>query len=613
MFSVKNPFRGPITRRLFVPVGRVLDKALGLDSIHAVYQDAAGGPPDRPFADRVLDALNLSYNVSETDLARVPDQGPIVVVANHCFGGVEGVILASLLGTVRADFKIMANYMLSRIPEMRDLFIFVDPFGGKKATAANVKSLKQTLQWLRDGRMLAVFPSGEVAHFDLRRQSVVESDWSSTVAGLVRRTKSPVLPVFFEGRNTVLFHLLGLLHPRLRTARLPHEVLNKRDREVPIHIGTPIPASRLARFESDEDLTAYLRMRTYNLRNRRPRKSHRVLRLPLPRRKPPPEAPVAEPVAPAVLADEVAALPGEQRLLTSNELEIWTARATQAPALLRDIGRLREITFRAIGEGTGKAVDLDRYDDYYLHLFLWNRDTREVVAAYRLGGTDEIVPRYGLKGLYTNSLFRYRRKLLNRIAPALEMGRSFVRESYQKNYASLLMLWKGIAHYVTLNPRYRILFGPVSISDSYQSSSRDLLVAFLKMNNYQPDLARLVKARTPLRQSFIQKIRNKKLRTVVDSIGEVESLITDVETELSGIPILLKQYLKLGGKLIGFNIDPEFGYVLDGLILVDLHETDPKILSRYMGKEELSVCKARWDAEAAGKAGAASAAQVSHA
>ncbi len=594
MFSVPNPFKGNIPRKLFLPVGRILDKVLGLDGIYDIYMRSAAGSRERPFSDNVLEAMDLTFEVSEADVARIPETGPIVVVANHCFGGVEGVLLASLLRMVRQDVRIMANYMLSRIPEMHELFFFVDPFGGKDAPRSNIRPIKQSIKWLRNGGAFGVFPSGEVAHFDPRKRAVVEGEWSTSIGGVIRRTKATVVPVFFDGSNTVLFHLLGLVHPRLRTARLPHELLNKQGRTIPAYIGNPIPFSRLEDIDTDREIIDYVRMRTYNLSNRKGHRSHRIIRLP--RQSPPAsvQTPVADPVSADKLAAELDALDADQCMLTSKELSVWEVTARQAPAILHEIGRLREEAFRAVGEGTGRAIDLDEYDDYYHHLFLWNSDSREIVAAYRLGATDEIIPQRGLRGLYTYSLFRYRRKLIDRIQPALELGRSFVRISYQRNYTPLLTLWKGIATFVARNPRYHMLFGPVSISDDYGTRSRNLLMAFLKMNKFEPELARLVKARTPVRQPFLRKLRHREMRTVVENIDEVESLIADVETNMKGMPILLKQYLKLGGKLLGFNIDPAFHYVLDGLILVDLRETDDRILRRYMGNKPFAEYRAFW-------------------
>lgn len=264
---------------------------------------------------------------------------------------------------------------------------------------------------------------------------------------------------------------------------------------------------------------------------------------------------------------------------------------------MREIGRLREITFRAGSEGTGKASDIDQFDAHYLHLFIWNEDKSEVVGAYRLGLTDEILTKQGIKGLYTSTLFRYGQRFLDKISPALELGRSFVRVEYQKNYVPLLLLWKGICQIVATNPKYRYLFGPVSINKDYSGASSQLIVSFLKMTSYVPSLAKYVRPKTPLRSEPVAGWNAATALSFVRDIDDVSELIAAIgepetaqpgQAELStpkAVPVLLKQYLRLGGKLIGFNIDHSFGDCLDGLILVDLTITEPSLLRRYMGKE----------------------------
>jgi putative hemolysin len=326
-------------------------------------------------------------------------------------------------------------------------------------------------------------------------------------------------------------------------------------------------------------------MRTYYLENRPgPSRKPRRVAFPIHLVKPT-EVALAPAVSPDLLQQDVQGLPLEQVLVDHGPFLVLYARAEQIPHALREIGRLREATFREAGEGTGQAIDIDRFDDYYLHLFVWHKEKREIVGAYRLGATDAILDRLGKQGLYTSTLFRYRARLLQAISPALEMGRSFVRKEYQRSFSSLLLLWRGIGAFVVRNPRYKILFGPVSINDDYQSSSRQLLVTFLKMNNFMPELARMVKPRTPLRPSPLAQWKSRKMRMIVDDLEDVEELIADIETDLKGVPILLKQYLKLGGQLLGFNIDPAFSNVLDGLILVDLTKSDPRVLERYFTKE----------------------------
>jgi putative hemolysin len=393
-----------------------------------------------------------------------------------------------------------------------------------------------------------------------------------------------VFPIYFEGRNSNLFQAAGLIHPLLRTVLLPRELLKKRSSSIKIRIGGPIPHRRLKGFEEIGDLRDYLRFRTYLLALSF-REEKKLIPLPLRLdnrlRRMEKVKPQQDPHA---LEREVETLPREQKLIESNEYEVYFAASDQAPRVLQEIGRLREETFRMAGEGTGKAVDLDRFDNIYTHLFVWNRERNEVVGGYRLGATDEILARHGKKGLYTHTLFKYQDRFLEETGPALEMGRTFVRKEYQRSYSPLLLLWKGIGRYVVAHPWYRILFGAVSISNDYHSYSRRLLVAFLKMNRSLPDLGKMVTPRSPFRKKQV-----KGLHWVHEDgdegLDELSAWISGIEEDGKGVPILLKQYLKLGGKVLSFNVDRKFRNALDGLILVDLALTDHKILKRYMGEE----------------------------
>jgi putative hemolysin len=447
------------------------------------------------------------------------------------------------------------------------------------------------MQWLRDGHMLGIFPAGEVAHLSLSKRKVVESEWAESVATLIRKTESPVLPVYFDGVNGSFFQMMGLIHPRLRTAMLPKELINKKDREIDICIGKMIGFNKLKSFESDKELISYLRQRTFMLQNRSgedddSREGPVVVNVTGETMEP-----IVDPIPSGEVETEIAALPPSQRLLVSSEFEVYHAVKNQIPKLLHEIGRLREVTFRGTHEGTGKSIDLDHFDEYYVHLFVWNREKKELVGAYRIGRTDNIIKRHGKKGLYTTTLFNIKSSLFDQINPALEMGRSFVRPEYQRSFAPLLLLWKGIGHYVVKYPKYKVLFGPVSISSEYHSMSRHLMVTFLKLHNYLPDMARMVKPKRPYRGRRVKGL-DPKNRTMIRSLEDVSELISEFENDNKGVPILLKQYLKLGGKLMGFNVDPDFSDVLDGLILVDLTKTDPSILRRYMGDDGIAGFKA---------------------
>lgn len=583
IFKLDFHVEGTIRRKLFYFLRKPLEKILFFRSLNKIYQKTVLDESDGAFYDKLIRYMNVNYRVSERDKARIPRNGKVIVVANHPFGGIEGIILASLMRGARNDSKILANYILERIPELREVFFFVNPFGTRKAIRYNLSSMKKSLEWVKDGHALGIFPAGEVAHFSLGKRKIMESAWDKSVAGLIRKTEAPVLPVYFDGFNGPLFHMLGLIHPRLRTMLLPKEFVNKQNKNIDICIGNLIQYNKLNSFESDKEMMTYLKQRTFMLQNRTGEDDDQDPAN-LPSSSDEKMEPVISPMPSEVIAKEVDSINQTQQLVKNKEFEVYYANQSQIPVILQEIGRLREITFRGANEGTGKSIDLDDFDNHYDHLFVWNREKKEVIGAYRIGRTDQIIRDHGKKGVYTTTLFNIKSSFFNEINPALEMGRSFVRPEYQRSFAPLLLLWRGIGEYVVKYPDYKILFGPVSISSEYHSMSRHLMVTFLKMHNYLPEMARFIRPVTPYRGRRMKGI-DPKNRTMISSIEDVSELVSEFERDKKGVPILLKQYLKLGGKLLGFNVDPDFSDVLDGLILVDLTKADTRILKRYMGDE----------------------------
>lgn len=580
-------FGGLLFSNLPTLVGGLLERLLGLAAISRVYRHASGGEGLQDFIAATLAQLRIQIECEPRERDRIPSSGPVLVVANHPFGGLDALALAALLLSVRCDPRIMTNHLLRAVTELDRLCIFVDPFGGRTAPMRNFSALRSALDWLNDGHLLAVFPAGEVSHWQLHRRRVSDPSWSPMVAALAGKAEAAVVPVAFEGSNGPLFQLCGLIHPLLRTALLPHELVNKTGKTVRLRIGRPIPWARLARLESDQARTDYLRWRTYLLltqcRNRI---------LPLPRRSAATAAcPVAQPIVGVTarnhLAADIAALEPRQTLLISGSYQVLVAEARQLPNVLPEIGRLRELSFRMVGEGTGRTIDLDRFDQHYLHLFVWQRESKEIVGAYRIGRTDLILRRFGLPGLYTSSLFKFHPSLFRIVTPALELGRSFVRAEYQKSYSPLLLLWKGIGRYVARYPHYRYLFGPVSITHDYQDFSRWLIMTYLQNCQTLPTLSQHVRGRVPIRWRPPRGWNNKNCAGLLSDLEEVSALIADIESERDGVPILLKQYLRLGGKALGFNLDRHFAEALDVLLLVDLVQVRPPVLGRYLGESGL--------------------------
>jgi putative hemolysin len=571
-----------------------LEHLFSLAALNKIYATLDPQSTPQVFMHATMQALGTGYTISDADRSRIPSSGPVVVVANHPFGGIEGMVLASVLLSVRADVRVVANELLGRIPPLRDLFIFVNAFETEHSIRANIRGLRETLAWMRQGGMLGVFPAGEVANINLRSGKVVDRPWSENVARLLRAGNASVLPVYFHGSNGPMFQLAGLVHPILRTALLARELVNKRGQTIEMRVGSLITPRMIADFPSDRALIDYLRERTYTLSSRNYREHHWP-RLTLH----PPTKTIAPARAAERLRAEVADLPEQQRLAEHNELHVYQATAAQIPHLLDEIGRLREVTFREVGEGTGKARDLDRFDRDYLHLFVWNSDKHEVVGAYRLGLTDQLMRLRGVQGLYTSTLFRYPSSFIERITPAIELGRSFIRSEYQRSFAPLMLLWRGIGQYVMQQPQYRYIFGPVSISSRYTSMSRWLMMAFLRQKHHRHDLAALVRPRRPARQRVRAAWSPEQLSRLTPDIDLLTETIQDIESDRKGLPILLKQYLKLGAQVLAFNLDPDFANALDALVLMDLVTTDERVLQRYVGKEQAETFLAYHRAEMA--------------
>ena len=576
-------FRNPVSRFL-------VEHAVGFHKLDRIVTQARalqrqGVEPD--FNAAILKGMNLHVELDDADIANIPKTGPVILVSNHPFGGIEGVVLLDILRRARPDFKVMANYYLDAIPEMRKDFIFVNPFGSAAASKQNIRPLLECVRWLKDGHILGVFPSGEVSSIDLKRRLVRDPPWSESIAALARKTGATVVPMHFCGRNPALFQLAGLVHPRLRTVLLPRMTARQRRRTITAFIGKPVTPGEIARVESDKELVQLFRLRSYALEGRAPAKKKL---LHLPRRKSaaalagPREEIVAETPREQIEA-ALAALPKDAFLLSGSGLDVYMAPLAPENPIMREIGRLREITFRAVGEGTGRATDVDVYDPHYRHLFLWDPKERRLVGAYRLGLAPEIVPKFGVEGLYTHSLFRYSRQLIDRCQPCIEMGRSFVRPEYQRAFAPLMMLWKGIGAFIARNPDYHSLFGPVSISSAYRDESRSMLLRSLRLSNFAGELARFVKPLRPPRRGRRAEWKGKDYEEMIANTDLVSSIISDLESDKKGIPILVKQYLKLGGRILAFNVDPDFGDCVDGLILVDLRRTDAKVRAHYMGAD----------------------------
>jgi putative hemolysin len=560
-----------------------LEQILAIDKINSIHHAISPCLDLGDFCQTCLNALNVNYSVTEKELAQIPETGPLVMMANHPFGGLEGIILAEVLLQIRPDVRILANYLLTRIPALEPKIIPVDPLNPKKAATANGRALKRALDWISKGGALLTFPAGEVSHWDPKCARVIDPPWSPHIANLSIKAKAKTLLVYVHGRNSVLFNLLGFVNPRLRTLMLPRELLNKSSSTIQLTMGKPIAWRKLADFPSTREAVEFLRFSTYLLKHRKEGgQKWKSIRL-VPKAKNRFMEPIVSPVPKARLVREIQELPEENLLVMQKEFRVYLTKMDQSPGIMREIGRLREVSFRDVAEGTGKSLDIDTYDSHYLQLFLWNTHTNEIVGAYRMGCTDEILGAMGPRGLYSATLFHYKQGFLNRMVNALELGRSFIRTEYQKKFGCLALLWRGIGAFVARKTQYRYLFGPVSISQDYHAISKNLMVAFLQRHTLDPSFAPLVKPKRPVKMrnpingttplAFIEK----------ETIDDVSILVSEIEQDCKGVPTLIKHYLKLNGRFLAFNLDKDFANTIDGLIFVDLLKTEPKLVQRFLG------------------------------
>lgn len=568
-----TPFRLP--RKTPFGIGEnVAEWATGLNQLDKFYAQRPVNGDTKAFLRFTLDILGIDYRITHGSLDSVPRQGATVIVANHPLGCVEGVILAELLLMVRDDIQILANQYLKTVPELDQLFISVDVFEGKDAMKSNMKALRAANKHLAKGGLLLVFPAGEVSQLvDAKQQRLEDKSWSRSVSSLIRRNKATTVPVFISGQNSKRFYMAGKIHPLLRTLMLGRELLNKHAQTIDLSFGQAIKFKELNTL-NDNQVVSYLRLNTYLLnRDTQPAKQPACSEH---------LSPIAAGLPIGELLEELHSLPKDTKLLESGEFEVYCTSAKTIPSLLHEIGRLREINFRQVGEGTGLAIDIDHFDHDYLHLFVWDKDKQCLVGAYRLGLVDQLIEKHGVEGLYSRTLFNYDQHFLAQMGKSIEMGRSVIAQPYQKSMSALLLLWKGIATFVHRNPDYTHLFGPVSISNDYSDTARQLLAQSMTLHHYDNHCAEYVTPSNPLPEHH--RNWNTSMLTALGDLQLLSRVIARID-EGKGVPVLLRQYLSLNGKLVCFNVDPAFNNALDGLIMVDLRDVQEKTLARYMGSE----------------------------
>ena len=525
------------------------------------------------FVSAILADLGINFEVNQEDLKRIPSKGGFILLSNHPFGAIDGLIICKSISDRRPDFKLMANFLLQRITPLKDQLFPVNPFETMKDKQSSVKGIRNALSYVNEGHPLGIFPAGEVAAFKLSKLNVKEKEWDQIVK-FILKCNVPIVPTYISGTNSPLFHMLGLIHPLLRTAKLPSEIFNKAEKSVHLKIGHPIHVEELKKLGSVHAISTYLQLKSNLLsRSLSVDAFYKKPILGIKKR----QVPVVSAPSNELLLKEVEDLPADTLLMESGEYQLYLIRSHQAPNLMIELGRLRELTFREVQEGTNKEIDLDPYDIYYSHLIIWDKSKGALVGAYRIGKGDEIMVQHGAKGFYLHSLFKMKKEFRSYLSKSVELGRSFIASDYQRKPTTLFLLWKGILLFMDKNPTYRYLIGPVSMSTSFSRFTKELVVTYAQQHLQVKQFAGLIHPR----KRFKLSLRNeKKVATLLGGIdSDIEKLDKLIQETDKGqrLPILLKKYIGLNAKLISFNVDPLFNNCLDGFIFLDYHQIPQKI------------------------------------
>ncbi|MEP0263195.1 GNAT family N-acyltransferase [Dokdonia sp.] len=558
-------------------LGWSLMKVLKISSANKIY-DRNKHLTDLDFLNALLDEFKIKFEIPEEDLKRLPKNGAYITISNHPLGGIDGILLLKLMLEQREDFKIIANFLLHRIEPLKPYVMPVNPFEDRKDIKSSITGFKNALRHLQDGRPLGIFPAGEVSTYK-DDKLIIDKPWEEAAIKLIKKAEVPIVPIYFHAKNSRLFYQLSRISDTLRTAKLPSELLTQKNRVIKVRIGNPIKVTAQKEYTDLPNFTEFLRKKTYMLAKSFETKS-RLSTIPQTLKTPKEPKEIAVSINSDVIVEEIDLLRNNsRRLLQSKNYEVFLAPANEMPNTLQEVGRLREITFRAIGEGTNEAIDLDKFDRYYHHMFLWDTDTQKIAGAYRMGLGSEIFEKYGIDGFYLQDLFRFEPELHTMMSQSIEMGRAFIIKEYQQKPMPLFLLWKGIVHTTLRFPEHKYLIGGVSISNQFSNFSKSLMIEFMKSHYYDPYVAQYIHPK----KEFKVRLKDADKEFVFDEsaadLNKFDRLIDEVEPGSLRLPVLIKKYIKQNAKVVAFNVDPLFNNAIDGLMYIriaDLPESTVK-------------------------------------
>lgn len=559
--------------------GWLLMKILKISTLNKIYNKNKH-LTDVVFLNAILDDLKIKFEIPEEDLKRLPKDGAYITISNHPLGGIDGVLLLKMMLEREPNFKIIANFLLHRIEPLKKYIMPVNPFENHKDAKSSVIGIKETFRHLSDGKPLGIFPAGEVSTYKAGKL-MVDKPWEEGAIKVIRKAQVPVVPIYFHAKNSRFFYLLSKINGTLRTAKLPSELFTQKHRAIKVRIGKPISVAEQNEYASIEEYSDFLRRKTYRLASPFEKE---IPFLPTANLKLPksPKTIVTAASQENMINEVVSLRNSDCRLLQSKNYEVFFAEANKIPNLLHEIGRLREVTFREVGEGTNESIDLDKYDNYYHHMFLWDENTKQVAGAYRMGLGSEIYPKYGIEGFYLNELFRFEPELHQMMHRSIEMGRAFIIKEYQQKPMPLFLLWKGIIHTTLRYPEHKFLLGGVSISNQFSDFSKSLMIEFMKSNYYDPYIAQYIYPK----KEYKVKLKDAEKDFIFDEaesdLNKFDKIIDELEPGNLRLPVLIKKYIKQNARVVAFNVDPKFNNAIDGLMYIRIADIPESTMKPVM-------------------------------
>ncbi|WP_278034375.1 lysophospholipid acyltransferase family protein [Flavobacterium nitratireducens] len=559
--------------------GWLLMKVLKISTLNKVY-NRNKHLKEIDFLNGIVDDLQIKFEIPEEDYKRLPKDGAYITISNHPLGGIDGILLLKLMLEKEPNFKIIANFLLHRIEPLKQYIMPVNPFENHKDKKSSVLGIKETLRHLSDGKPLGMFPAGEVSSYK-DGQLIVDKPWEEGAIKVIRKAQVPVIPIYFHAKNSNLFYLLSKISGTLRTAKLPSELFSQKNRVIKVRIGKPISVAEQNEYENIDAYSEFLRKKTYMLANPFEKESKLITTPNLKITKNPKE--IATPANQDKIIAEVNALRNTDcRLLQSKNYEVFFTEANRIPSILHEIGRLREITFREVGEGTNESIDLDKFDKYYHHLFLWDDEAQKIAGAYRMGLGGEIYPKYGIEGFYLNELFRFEPELFETMQHSIEMGRAFIIKEYQQKPMPLFLLWKGIIHTTLRFPEHKYLIGGVSISNQFSDFSKSLMIEFMKSNYYDPYIAQYIHPKKAYKVKLKDADKDFIFNETEADLNKFDKIIDELEPGVLRLPVLIKKYIKQNARVVAFNVDPLFNNAIDGLMYIRIADIPESTMKPVM-------------------------------